>query len=129
MSFLDDSSSSGGSSSEGEGKAKTSTRKLKLGASKGGDDEMLQVNEKFAKRYVQYRQGGCHAEEGGGMVGEGGRSRPKRVQVLRRLRTAFWYSCTHVGCRCHLLLQYWPSYPSLPSILCSLVPWYYADFA
>lgn len=58
MSFLDDSSSSGGSSSEGEGKVNASTRKLKLGASEGGDDEKLQVNEKFAKRWVQYRQGG-----------------------------------------------------------------------
>lgn len=58
MSFLDDSSSSssGGSSSEGESKAKAPTRKLKLGASKGDDDEKLQVNEKFAKRWVQYRQ-------------------------------------------------------------------------
>ena len=56
MSFLDDSSSSGGSSSEGEGKAKASSRKLKLGASKGGDDERLQVNEKYAKRWVQYKQ-------------------------------------------------------------------------
>lgn len=55
MSFLDD-SSSGGSSSEGEGggKVKGATRKIKLGSSKGGNDDRLQVNEKFAKRWAGY---------------------------------------------------------------------------
>lgn len=54
MSFLDGSGSdtSGGdnSSSEREGEAEPSTGKIGIGITLKGDNEKLQVNEKFAKR-------------------------------------------------------------------------------